>query len=261
MKRLWLRHLISPGFNRNSRARMKVSRHFLFSEPHTTLDVGCGDSGYWSITSAHRGGKVFAIDTNHESIHRLQKTVEDLGLSGRIEAQCLNLFELPLKKKYDQIICMEVLEHIRDDKSAIRWFAERLEINGFMHITTPNIEKDAWWEEPLEWHKNGGHVRHGYSFETMKKLLNDVGLEVVARYRIGVWGTSTAYGMDVLFGTLLQKLNIPTSIRGVICFLLFTPLEWLGNSLIFNDPGMSIYVIASHQIQTNKLPLCLVSCE
>ncbi len=246
-RKYYLRHLISPGFNRNYRARKEVIRHFL-TQPHTTLDVGCGDSGYWSIASARRGGKVFAIDVNHEYIRRMRATLEDLGLLEKIETAVMNLFELPPEKTgYDQIICMEVLEHIRDDRSAIQLLAKRLNRDGFLHITTPNIEKDAWWEATLDWHENGGHVRHGYSFASLERLLNKAGLEVVAQYRIGGWGTSTAFGMDTLFFSLLRKVHIPISICGVLCFLLFSPLEWLGNLFVRNDPGMSIYVIARHR--------------
>jgi SAM-dependent methyltransferase len=80
---------------------------------------------------------------------------------------------------FDRIIAAEVLEHIHDDRGAIRELGRVLRPGGTMAVTVPR-----WWPELVNWALSdeyhnvpGGHIRI-YRLSVLKERLQAGGLEV-----------------------------------------------------------------------------------
>ena len=92
------------------------------------MDVGCG-SGRLSKTLINKGYNVTAIDNDTKQL-RLQKRKESTDLSP-------TYLTWQTDEKFDCIILGDVLEHIEDDKSAIRKIYEMLNPNGCIVVNVP----------------------------------------------------------------------------------------------------------------------------
>jgi len=89
---------------------------------------------------------------------------------------------------YDGTLCVEVIEHVKEDKAFISELARIIKPGGFLILTTPN--GDYIKNEPPNY--NPDHVRH-YTKEQLSELLNIHFKEVQVVYAVRtgkfrVWG-------------------------------------------------------------------------
>jgi 2-polyprenyl-3-methyl-5-hydroxy-6-metoxy-1,4-benzoquinol methylase len=85
----------------------------------------------------------------------------------------------------DTVVCMNVLEHIQDDETAVRIFTRRLKMGGSLVLLIPAA---AWAFGDID--RRLGHYRR-YSKASARSLLARTGLTILAlRYFnfIGLWG-------------------------------------------------------------------------
>lgn len=130
------------------------------------LDVGCG-TGRISIQLAKKGFKVDAIDINPEILQMAKEFANEADVK-------INFFSLDVTKKhdlirnrrYDLIICSEVLEHVENYKEIISNMYDLLKINGVLIITVPH---DSSQYSILDTY--GGHLRR-YAISQLKQDLN-----------------------------------------------------------------------------------------
>lgn len=129
------------------------------------LDAGCGD-GVLSFRLVNDGFMVVAADAARKCIAYMQQKIKRLHLQTSIEAECIDLANLPYKvKTFDAVTCGEVLEHIADDTRVIKQFFRVLKPGGVCIITTPG--------KPHMWHEIddiSGHVRRYTRSELMDKF-------------------------------------------------------------------------------------------
>jgi SAM-dependent methyltransferase len=90
-----------------------------------------------------------------------------------------NLYSVDLApQSFDQIVCCEVLEHLRQDAAVCVRFAQWLRPGGVLHVTVPNRHHPYNASFPLDANEHGGHVRPGYCPTELRALLNDAGFVV-----------------------------------------------------------------------------------
>ena len=99
------------------------------------LDIGCG-GGILSEPLARLGAKVTAIDENENAIKAAVKHAKKNNL--KIEYKKINFNQINLKKKFDIILCMEVLEHVDNIDLLIFKIKENLKANGTFIGSTIN---------------------------------------------------------------------------------------------------------------------------
>jgi cyclopropane fatty-acyl-phospholipid synthase-like methyltransferase len=180
---LWLRRRLAPG-------------------PVATLDAGTGN-GAFAMYAASRGNRVTGVSDFPASLTKAQRRAEAIGLSG-ITFQPLDLRELDRSTgelgPYDQVICLEVIEHILDDGKLLRDFASVVGPGGRVLLTTPYLHHIPYHDEHVSEVEDGGHVRDGYTHEQMEALLADAGFRVTSRaYLNGV--------VSQALTNLMQRLN------------------------------------------------------
>jgi SAM-dependent methyltransferase len=162
--------------------RFRWTRRHLRTGGARTFDAGCGN-GAFSIYAALAGNEVLAASFSQEELAAARRRAELLGARG-IEFRTIDLRELERQRErlgsFDQIICLETIEHVGDDAGLVRTLAAMLAPGGRLLLSTPfEGHRPLYTEErdpsPVE---DGSHVRYGYSRERLAQLVRDAGLEV-----------------------------------------------------------------------------------
>lgn len=100
------------------------------------IDLGCG-TGAQIIYLAQEGFDATGIDESEEMLNMARDQAKNLKISN------LNFIRRTLKelveegKTYQQIICLDVIEHIEDDKEALKHIYKLLSPSGKLVLTVP----------------------------------------------------------------------------------------------------------------------------
>jgi SAM-dependent methyltransferase len=131
------------------------------------LDVGCGDGFLWKQLEPH--GEVEGIEPDDNLVppgSARRPRIEFSTFPGRARVE-----------RYDLILMLDVVEHIQDDRAALRAACDLLAPGGHLIVTVPALML-LWSEFDVV----NRHFRR-YRVGEMRKLLEGAGLEVVsARY-------------------------------------------------------------------------------
>jgi len=146
------------------------------------LDIGCGNGIYANSFSFHFGAKVIGIDIDKKRIKIANEIAN--SLENKAEFICRDAEKLNFpRQSFDKIICLEVIEHISNDRSLINKLSSFLKKGGIFVISTVKKERLSEKRE-LEKFKNakkGKHVRSGYEFAEFKEMLNGAGFQILER--------------------------------------------------------------------------------
>ena len=81
---------------------------------------------------------------------------------------------------FDQVICLETIEHIMDDHKLARDLAAMLNPGGRLFLSAPYSKCPPMRGDHISAVENGDHVRWGYTHGEMRAMLDDAGLATVA---------------------------------------------------------------------------------
>ena len=99
------------------------------------LDIGCG-GGLLSEPMCRLGANVVGIDASQKNINIAKFHAKKNKL--KINYICASPETLKIKKKFDVILNMEIVEHVEDVNFFIKKSSELLKKNGLMFIATLN---------------------------------------------------------------------------------------------------------------------------
>jgi len=184
---MWLRlkWLMYPGVNLHARLRYRRLPQYIGGSidesSRRLLDAGSGN-GMLSYQAFLKGNRVIGISFKSSEVSGCRQLFNQyLGIpEDRLEFAKGNLYELDFPENYfDEIVCAEVLEHLRDDDSVCRAFWRMLKPGGALHVCAPNAKHPYNAAFPLDEHESGGHVRPGYTLESYRALLEPIGFAIV----------------------------------------------------------------------------------
>jgi ubiquinone/menaquinone biosynthesis C-methylase UbiE len=121
------------------------------------LDVGCGD-GRHILEAARRGCFAVGVDYDPGELVKARLRLE----RQRVDLVAADASRLPFRDGvFDAVICTETLEHLPDDRSAMREIARTLIRGGTLLGAVPShfTEVLYWRLSRGYWHTPGGHVR------------------------------------------------------------------------------------------------------
>ena len=148
-----------------------------------TLDAGTGN-GAFAMYAASRGNDVTAVSNFPASLAKGERRARAIGLD-RIRFRLIDLRELDRFAgelgPFDQAFCLEVIEHIVDDRKLVRDLASVIRPGGRLLITTPYLHHVPYHDEVVSDVEDGGHVRAGYTHEGLERLLGEAGFTVTSR--------------------------------------------------------------------------------
>lgn len=210
------------------RALRKISRE-LPSEANI-LDAGAGLGQYtWRMSRMNPGWKINAVDINSIQTEENRLFFKKAGNEGRVEFQVLDLVDFNDKDRYDLVLSVDVMEHIRDDVQVFRNFHNATRPGGYLIISTPSDKggSDVHDEEGESFIDE--HVRNGYGVEEITSKLSEAGFgEIRALYTYGKpgslsWKLSMKYPVKMLNISYLFFILLP------FYYLVFFPFSLILN--------------------------------
>jgi SAM-dependent methyltransferase len=164
----WLKHRLKPGNFR-------------------TLDVGCA-SGYFTFYAAKIGNQSMGIDIDERGNRKAKKLAQKLGHCKTcfllLDIRILDRFAEQLGK-FDQIICFETIEHIRNDRKLLKDLSCLLKTGGKLLLTTPSKFHKPINGDTLSEAEDGGHMRWGYTLDELQGMFKECDIEVATEEYIG----------------------------------------------------------------------------
>lgn len=163
----------NPGARHRRRKILKLLQKVSFS---SVLDVGCGPGELLlSLKRAFPQVQHFeGVDLSPEIIARSAAQFPEMKFS------TLNVETSALPRKFDLILCSEVIEHLEDRSVAYHHLTQMLNPGGYLVITCPTGKIYAT-------ERHFGHVSHP-SLTEIKALSQMEGLRIV---RLENWGWPT----------------------------------------------------------------------
>ena len=181
----WILKIIGlPHLGTRVRLRLlsKAIKKLNLSRDARILDVGCG-YGFASLILAKRYSKVIGVDIDGQ---RLKVAGELAELTNaKLTFTKGNIYNLLFNNSYfDMCICLEVLEHLIDDKRALKELARITKQGGYLIISVPELIHGLASLENL------GHVRGGYTLSQFRKIAQKAGYKILFVNKIGktFWG-------------------------------------------------------------------------
>lgn len=104
--------------------------------PKRILDIGSG-AGTLSLLLASQGHKVVGIDFSEEAIKKSIQSAKYLNLQSRVDFLNYDFLNYISNKQFDLILCLEVIEHILDEKKFLKKIRKMLIHNGLIIFSTP----------------------------------------------------------------------------------------------------------------------------
>jgi len=191
------------------------------------LEVGVGIGNFTGFLS--QVGKVTAIDIDQKYIKKLQKR---LGSSNVGKGDIENNTYFFRGKKFDCVVCLNVLEHIKADKKALRNIYSLLNEGGKLILLVP-AHKLLY----SKFDKKLGHFRRYTKIEIDMKL-KEAGFKNIHIRYLNWWA---AAGW-LFFMKLLKSKEMPKS--PVAIFDSFGKLLLLPEKILPPPFGLSVYAIA-----------------
>ena len=184
-----------------------LKRHLL-PGPLRTLDAGSG-SGAYTMYAAKIGNQALGISSDERNNQVAQMRADMLGLDSAkfITADLRNLDHDPSKLgTFDQIICLETIEHILNDKKLMKDLASLLKAGGRLLLTAPYKNHKPLLYEQLSSSEDGGHVRWGYAHEEIRELFTNCGLEVIREEYVSGFVTQKLMDLMRILSRVHEKL-------------------------------------------------------
>ncbi|MBN8706201.1 MAG: class I SAM-dependent methyltransferase [Bacteroidetes bacterium] len=188
-------NLLRVLFLREWYIRRMIRKIFPKLKPKHILDAGMGFGQYSYFMSINQPkAKIDSVDLNTEHINAFGEFCRRLNLP--IAVSEADLTKYVNQNNYDFILCVDVMEHIEDDRSVLKNFYASMKSGGHLLISTPSDQGGSDHDHDHDSdHGNKGtgfideHARDGYSVEDMTEKLVSAGFKPEEiRYTYGTFG-------------------------------------------------------------------------
>ncbi len=140
------------------------------------LDVGAGNGAFMAQALRHAPGlEIFGAEFSQAAINIAHPTIRDRLASCDLQGS----EALPWGGNFALVSCMEVLEHLPDDRRALQLISEAMAPGGLLFISVP-----AWASKWGPQDVTAGHVRR-YEPDILRARVEEAGLTV---QRLKCWG-------------------------------------------------------------------------
>jgi SAM-dependent methyltransferase len=131
---------------------------------------------------------VYSVDIKEKWIYDSRGFFKNQEISN-VEFAVEDLTKIEHNNKFDLIVCVDVMEHIEDDKKVFLNFYNALKKGGYLLINSPSIYGGSDVHNNKEESFISEHARDGYSNEDLESKLIPLGFSTYrSRYTYGFWG-------------------------------------------------------------------------
>lgn len=218
----------------HSHYRWNAIAPFIAVDTKHSLEVGGGDGRIsFEVADAGHSGRITITEFDPRTVAEAEQ-IAAAGRYTQIDVSQKDLHQLGRERTYDQVLAIDVLEHISDHEHALAEIADVLAANGRLVVSVPTPNYPTVFGR--RFHERLGHVRDGYWLEDLEVLLEAAGLRVVAhRYYTGVWVSRAAH--------LFYGSRVPYVI-GVLWAPLFRPMLLRSETTVARDRASSLALVA-----------------
>jgi len=224
-------YLIKLYKTHESDFRLKSLRILLlkYLKRGNVLDHGCG-TGHAALELLKNNFKVSCYDISVKLLMYADKYLKSNGYNVVMYSS-----KKQIREKFDNVISSDVLEHIQNDVSELKYFYNILNKNGKLVLTVPAY--------PFLYSKRDDEIGHfrRYSKKEIINELKTVGFKIIkSRYWNFIFLPITLF-----YGKILKK-RIPESIRNknrLINKILFMWFKYIENNIDFHS-GLSLIIVA-----------------
>lgn len=107
----------------------------LIKDTKNIFDVGCG-AGTISLYLGKNNHNVDGIDISSEAIKAAKQSAKNIGLNN-VKFSRSDIENYKTNKRYDAILCLEVMEHCENDLAVVKQLYSLLNKGGLLVISTP----------------------------------------------------------------------------------------------------------------------------
>lgn len=199
------------------------------------IDAGSGIGSYafW-LSRKFPKAQVVGLEIDKEKIKFASEFSEKLKLDN-VKFDEHDLTANPKQKKAKLIITIDVLEHIKDYRQALKNLHKMLDSGGLLYIHVPQENQKRIFRTLENWHHED-HVREGFEPVELKDNLQKIGFSVIE--------TRQTFGF---FGKFAWEMNHVLLERNfIVAGLLYPLLYFVGilDLLTHNKNGLGEVVIA-----------------
>ncbi len=213
-----------------------ISQKVKIGKIKNILDAGSGIGTYsfW-LCRMFPNAKIVGEEVDRNKIKFSKKFAKELGFSG-IDFYYQDISkDVNSKQKYDLIVNIDVLEHIKDYRRVLKNFYKQLVKEGFVYIHTPQPNQERIFSQLKKWHHED-HVREGFMIKELTKDLRDLGFKTVE--------VKETFGF---FGKLAWEINHILLEKSFILSGFFYPfliLLSLLDTMVENEKGLGVAILA-----------------
>lgn len=238
---------------RSWHVRKALKRIGLILPPSSgVLDAGMGFGQYtWWMARRFPGWHITAADIKSEQVTDCNSFFRSQGHSERVRAVEADLVTWTGTGKYELVLCVDVMEHIEDDRRVLSSFRNMLSRDGYLIISTPSDQGGSDVHSQNENSFIGEHVRDGYSKADITEKLTAAGFEKVSvTYTYGIpgsiaWRLSMKYPVIMVSASRLFFILLPLYYLAVMPVVLALNLADVSFS---HSRGTGLLVIAGNRV-------------
>lgn len=212
------------------------------------LDAGSGFGQYtWRMWKINKSWKILGIDVKEEQIDDCNKFISNTKAAGKVSFSIADLTTYKEDEKYDLVLCVDVMEHIENDRAVFRNFFSSLRRKGWLIISTPSDKGGSDVHEEDDHSFIEEHVRDGYGMDDIMEKLQSAGFsDIKTGYTYGIpgkisWKISMKYPILMLNTSLIFAIILPFYYILALPFMLI--LNYLDVRLKHGE-GSGLLVIA-----------------
>lgn len=139
------------------------------------IDMACGVGyGSYLMSKNSKCDRIYSVDISQDAINYAKKFYKNSKISFFCDSALT--FGKQLQGTFDVGVCLETIEHIKDDESVLKNYYQLLKNDGILYISHPNETV-----LPYSSAKFPFHVRH-YTHKEMVTLLHKTGFTIQETY-------------------------------------------------------------------------------
>jgi 2-polyprenyl-3-methyl-5-hydroxy-6-metoxy-1,4-benzoquinol methylase len=200
------------------------------------LDYGCG-VGTMSLYLARKGYKVYGVDISPKSIEIAKNSAKSVKLDKLTTFSTLRSWDSNrFFNKFDLIIAIEVIEHIKESDATLLLLNKYLKAGGKIILSTPSVNAPLYRMGLLDdFDKRVGHV-HRYSSNELIKKFSRAGFKVIELKKTEGIFRNALFTIPFL-GFMVRFIKGPIS----------SLVTWVDNCTVSMFGESNIYIIAVKQ--------------
>lgn len=199
------------------------------------LDAGSGFGQYSHyMAGLSQNWKVRGVDVKPEQVEDCNNFFKKISKDNQVFFEVADLTGLEEQESYHLILCVDVMEHIEEDKKVFRNFARALHPGGLVLISTPSNQGGSYVHDEGDESFIEEHVRDGYNINEIEEKLRSAGFSnIQIKYSYGMpgkisWKISMKYPIILLNFSKLFFIFLP------LYYILTLPFAILLNLLDIN---------------------------